>query len=303
MKQTYRKILAVILAASVVTVTGLLLTGCSEQKKDAEPTSATASETTAATEQQNNDASQVSTDGSAEQSDSDSESDSDGDTNESTASEATASTTSETTVSTTSETTVSTTSETTVSTTSETTVSTEQQNSAESQVNNDSSLEQSDSDSESDSDGYIDEATAIANVRSLVGSGAEIISSEKGYTSEGWAAWVIVVAPVTTSDGPETVTYYSGYQFCYPETSYRDNDTDTNTDIDSDGYIDQATAIANVKQQVGSGAEIISSEKGYTPEGWAAWVIVVAPVTASDNPETVTFYSGYQFCYRTDSAE
>ena len=287
MKQTYRKILAVILAASVVTVTGLLLTGCSEQKKDAEPTSATASETTAATEQQNNDASQVSTDGSAEQSDSDSESDSDGDTNESTASEATASTTSET----------------TASTTSETTVSTEQQNSAESQVNNDSSLEQSDSDSESDSDGYIDEATAIANVRSLVGSGAEIISSEKGYTSEGWAAWVIVVAPVTTSDGPETVTYYSGYQFCYPETSYRDNDTDTNTDIDSDGYIDQATAIANVKQQVGSGAEIISSEKGYTPEGWAAWVIVVAPVTASDNPETVTFYSGYQFCYRTDSAE
>ena len=287
MKQTYRKILAVILAASVVTVTGLLLTGCSEQKKDAEPTSATASETTAATEQQNNDASQVSTDGSAEQSDSDSESDSDGDTNESTASEATASTTSET----------------TVSTTSETTVSTEQQNSAESQVNNDSSLEQSDSDSESDSDGYIDEATAIANVRSLVGSGAEIISSEKGYTSEGWAAWVIVVAPVTTSDGPETVTYYSGYQFCYPETSYIDNDTDTNTDIDSDGYIDQATAIANVKQQVGSGAEIISSEKGYTPEGWAAWVIVVAPVTASDNPETVTFYSGYQFCYRTDSAE
>ena len=191
MKQTYRKILAVILAASVVTVTGLLLTGCSEQKKDAEPTSATASETTAATEQQNNDASQVSTDGSAEQSDSDSESDSDGDTNESTASEATA------------------------STTSETTVSTEQQNSAESQVNNDSSLEQSDSDSESDSDGYIDEATAIANVRSLVGSGAEIISSEKGYTPEGWAAWVIVVAPVTASDNPETVTFYSGYQFCY----------------------------------------------------------------------------------------
>ena len=295
MKQTYRKILAVILAASVVTVTGLLLTGCSEQKKDAEPTSATASETTDATEQQNNDASQVSTDGSAEQSDSDSESDSDGDTNESTASEATASTTSEATASTTSEA--------TASTTSETTVSTEQQNSAESQVNNDSSLEQSDSDSESDSDGYIDEATAIANVRSLVGSGAEIISSEKGYTPEGWAAWVIVVAPVTTSDGPETVTYYSGYQFCYPETSYIDNDTDTNTDIDSDGYIDQATAIANVKQQVGSGAEIISSEKGYTPEGWAAWVIVVAPVTASDNPETVTFYSGYQFCYRTDSAE
>ena len=62
----------------------------------------------------------------------------------------------------------------------------------------------------------VDEATAIANVKELVGSGAQIISSTKGTAPDtGFACWVIVVAPVTNGNGPETVTYYSGYQFCY----------------------------------------------------------------------------------------
>lgn len=150
-----------------------------------------------------------------------------------------------------------------------------------------------DSDDDDEDDGYIDEETAIANVRQLAGSGAQIISTEKGYSPDGIKAWIIVVAPVTTGDGPETVTYYSGNQFCYPE-----NTSDsTQSDDSDDGYIDEATAIANVKQLAGSGAQIISSEKGYSPDGIKAWVIVVAPVTTEDGPETVTYYSGEQFCY------
>lgn len=150
-----------------------------------------------------------------------------------------------------------------------------------------------DADDDDENDGYIDEATAIANVRQLAGSGAQIISTEKGYSPDGIKAWIIVVAPVTTGDGPETVTYYSGNQFCYPE-----NTSDsTQSDDSDDGYIDEATAIANVKQLAGSGAQIISSEKGYSPDGIKAWVIVVAPVTTEDGPETVTYYSGSEFCY------
>lgn len=153
-------------------------------------------------------------------------------------------------------------------------------------------VQSTDSDDD-DSDGYIDEETAIANVRQLAGSGAQIISTEKGYSPDGIKAWIIVVTPVTTGDGPETVTYYSGNQFCYPE-----NTSDsTQSDDSDDGYIDEATAIANVKQLAGSGAQIISSEKGYSPDGIKAWVIVVAPVTTEDGPETVTYYSGEQFCY------
>ena len=150
-----------------------------------------------------------------------------------------------------------------------------------------------DADDDDENDGYIDEATAIANVRQLAGTGAQIISTEKGYSPDGIKAWIIVVAPVTTGDGPETVTYYSGNQFCYPE-----NTSDsTQSDDSDDGYIDEATAIANVKQLAGSGAQIISSEKGYSPDGIKAWVIVVAPVTTEDGPETVTYYSGSEFCY------
>ncbi len=154
-------------------------------------------------------------------------------------------------------------------------------------------VQSTDADDDDENDGYIDEATAIANVKQLAGTGAQIISTEKGYSPDGIKAWIIVVAPVTTGDGPETVTYYSGNQFCYPE-----NTSDsTQSDDSDDGYIDEATAIANVKQLAGSGAQIISSEKGYSPDGIKAWVVVVAPVTTEDGPDTVTYYSGEQFCY------
>ncbi len=154
-------------------------------------------------------------------------------------------------------------------------------------------VQSTDSDDDDEDDGYIDEETAIANVKQLAGTGAQIISTEKGYSPDGIKAWIIVVAPVTTGDGPETVTYYSGNQFCYPE-----NTSDsTQSDDSDDGYIDEATAIANVRQLAGSGAQIISSEKGYSPDGIKAWVVVVAPVTTEDGPDTVTYYSGEQFCY------
>ena len=62
----------------------------------------------------------------------------------------------------------------------------------------------------------VDRATAIANVRELVGSGAQILSCEKGAAPDtGFACWVIEVVPVTKDNGPDKVTYYSGYQFCY----------------------------------------------------------------------------------------
>ena len=159
----------------------------------------------------------------------------------------------------------------------------------------------SDNGSSQSDDGYIDQQTAIANVKQQAGSGATIISSTKGYAPDGLKAWVIVVQPVTNNDSTDTVTYYSGYQFCYPETASGNNNDSDNSD-GSDGYIDEQTAIANVKQQAGSGATIVSSTKGYTPDGLKAWVIVVQPITNTDSTDTVTYYSGYQFCYPEDKS-
>ena len=156
----------------------------------------------------------------------------------------------------------------------------------------------SDNGSSQSDDGYIDQQTAIANVKQQAGSGATIISSTKGYAPDGVKAWVIVVQPVTNNDSTDTVTYYSGYQFCYPAEASGNNDSDSSDD--SDGYIDEQTAISNVKQQAGSGATIVSAAKGYSPDGVKAWVIVVQPVTNNDSTDTVTYYSGYQFCYPED---
>ena len=61
-----------------------------------------------------------------------------------------------------------------------------------------------------------------------------------------------------------------------PDSTQQNDDDGTEA---YDEYIDQATAVANVRAQAGSGAQIISCEKGYAPDGSAAWVIVVAPVT------------------------
>ena len=145
-------------------------------------------------------------------------------------------------------------------------------------------------------DGYIDHQTAIANVRQQAGTGAQIVDSYKGYSPDGAHAWVVTVKPITTGEGADTVIYYSGYQFCYPEQS-SGSESSSNEKVDEDGYIKQETAVAQVKQQAGSGAEVLDCYQGYAPDGSKAWVITVVPVTTGDGPDTVVYYTNYQFCY------
>lgn len=45
----YKKMLAVILTISIIAATGMILTGCGEEKNDVQPTSATTTETAAPT--------------------------------------------------------------------------------------------------------------------------------------------------------------------------------------------------------------------------------------------------------------
>ena len=80
------------------------------------------------------------------------------------------------------------------------------------------------------------------------------------------------------------------------ESSDSNNSADNNAG-NNGNYIDRADAVAAVKAQAGSGAEILDVQQGYTPDGIEAWVITVAPVSNSDENKTVTYYSGYQFCY------
>jgi len=168
--------------------------------------------------------------------------------------------------------------------------------------NNDDS--QNDSQTAVDADGYISEQDAIANLRQLIGTGAQVIDYYKGYTPDGTPAWVVTVAPITNSEDPVYVTYYSGYLFCYADTANQNND-DTPVDqpsveFDDDGYINEQDAVANVKQLAGTGAQIVDYYKGYTPDGTPAWVVTVAPITNSEDPVYITYYSGYLFCYPAD---
>ncbi|MEE1173827.1 MAG: hypothetical protein U0K87_15910 [Ruminococcus sp.] len=169
----------------------------------------------------------------------------------------------------------------------------------------DSNAESSDSNNSADNNAgnngnYIDRADAVAAVKAQAGSGAQILDVQQGYTPDGIEAWVITVAPVSNSDENKTVTYYSGYQFCYSNESSIEvskAESSASSSADDSNYIDRADAVAAVKAQAGSGAEILDVQQGYTPDGIEAWVITVTPISNSDENKTVTYYSGYQFCY------
>lgn len=68
-------------------------------------------------------------------------------------------------------------------------------------------------------------------------------------------------------------------------------------DDENDGYIDEQTALAKVREQAGSGAGIDSYYKGTAPDGQKAWVVKVIPVTNGDGPDTVIYYVNDGFCY------
>lgn len=140
---------------------------------------------------------------------------------------------------------------------------------------------------------------AIANVKKQEGSGAQIISCEEGTSPEGFRCYVIVVSPISASEEVKTVTYYSGYLFCYSEEEY-DPDQASKYDPDSEVGISETDAISSVRSQVGDAAEIVSIEQGTSSEGFSCYVIVVS--VQSDNGEFVneTYYAGYQFCYKAN---
>ena len=138
----------------------------------------------------------------------------------------------------------------------------------------------------------ITKGEAIAEVRQRAGSGAQLISAYTGFDPNGDEAWVITVAPVTNSEEAVYVTYYVTDYFCVAADDY-------NTAADSD-LISESEAIAEVRRQAGTGAQILSSYVGFTPDGEEAWVITVAPVTNSDEEVVVTYYVSNYFCYAVE---
>ncbi len=62
---------------------------------------------------------------------------------------------------------------------------------------------------------YIPESEALAQVRSVAGSGSKIIDYTKGYTADGKKAWIVTVSAISTDENDNTIVYYVGDGFCY----------------------------------------------------------------------------------------
>ena len=138
----------------------------------------------------------------------------------------------------------------------------------------------------------VDRETAISNVRERVGSGAEIVSCEKGKAPDtDFDCWVVVVKPVTNGNGPEQVTYYSGYLFCYTLESNAANTASTNDGqnpmMNFIGTYTNGRAMMTVSCSGKNEASIQIRWSGSAFEG-SVWTMSGA-VSASDEGVTVTY--------------
>lgn len=80
--------------------------------------------------------------------------------------------------------------------------------------------------------GGVWEQVAILNAVDATGdSGAVAVGDYKGTTPDGIDCWVVTVK---RSDG-STTTYYSGYQFCYPDSSSTNSGESSDNGADNNG--------------------------------------------------------------------
>ncbi|WP_294754945.1 hypothetical protein [uncultured Ruminococcus sp.] len=132
----------------------------------------------------------------------------------------------------------------------------------------------------------VDRATAVSNVKQLAGSGANIVSVTEGTSPEGFKCWIVVVEPVTTENGPDTVTYYSGYQFCYPENKVQ-QDGKQNPLMNYIGKYSNGRAIMNVSCIGTAQASIVITWSGNVTDS-SVWTMS-GNVTSTTEAVTVTY--------------
>ena len=151
-----------------------------------------------------------------------------------------------------------------------------------------------DEEDEDQPEGYMNRADAIAEVRSQAGSGAEILSVYAGYSPDGYNAWVITVAPVTSSSDAVTVTYYVSEYFCYADTESSGVETG-----ESYAGVDREDAKQTALDYMGAPYTYVDMYPGYTPEGDAAWVVILR-CEAGAGDKLIDFYVGPNFAYTED---
>lgn len=132
------------------------------------------------------------------------------------------------------------------------------------------------------------------------------IGGNTAATEAASAEETSVAATETAAETSEVTTEASTADASAPVETTADDTSSTSASSDEEDNeygIDQVTAVANVREQVGSGAEILSCTKGKAPDtGADCWVIEVAPITNGSGSEKVTYYSGYLFCYTLENS-
>lgn len=143
-----------------------------------------------------------------------------------------------------------------------------------------------------DEDGYISQSEAVAAVRGIEGNGITILNVYQGYAPDGKQAWIIIIQPITTGDGPDTVTYYVNDGFCYT------TDYDSTPDDDDNLYagVSEDYAIDTAISAMGEPYAYQEAFRGYTDGGEEAWVVVLR-LEAGAGDTYAYYYVSSNFAY------
>ncbi len=143
------------------------------------------------------------------------------------------------------------------------------------------------------SDGYLSENEAMIILRGQLGTAAQVTNYYKGYAPDGLPAWVCTVLPVTNGTSADTVTYYVGYGFCYPETT---NDVESYDDDATYAGVTESYAKTTALNTMGNPYTFDSIWQGQDPTGQAAWVVVLRK-DVGPAQDTINFYVSDSFAY------
>lgn len=119
--------------------------------------------------------------------------------------------------------------------------------------------------------------------------------NKKDDTAATTAATTATATTATTAATQPAVNHQDNTQ---AQNSNANGQQDANTGNGNSIGITSDEAIANVRNQVGSDAEILSCVEGTTPNAESFPCYVIDVMLSSGT--TLTYYSGYQFCYTTE---
>ena len=138
---------------------------------------------------------------------------------------------------------------------------------------------------------------AFAKVKSIAGSGSNVMTYFKGFDPHGDESWIFTVEKISTSEEAANEIYYVNSNGCNSQSDFDAGEVKTETDDEAYAGLTYEEAVSLARDKAGSGATVLNVIKDKDPNGEDAWLITVMPVVSTASNQSNTYYVSESFCY------